>query len=82
MKWGDFTADHLIKGTLVTVNRAKISQLESYIVTIGWREEARNKLLALQRAEASFASTRLVASDHVHPVLWEKAVAIKTAAKK
>jgi hypothetical protein len=82
VKWGDFTADHLIKGTLVTVNRAKISQLESYIVTIGWRDEARNKLVVLQKAEASFASTRLVASEHVHPVLWEKAVAIKTAAKK
>ena len=82
MTWDDFTADHLIKGTLVTVNRAKISQLESYIVTIGWRDEARNKLVVLQKAEGYFAPTRLVASEHVHPVLWEKAVAIKTAAKK
>ncbi len=82
MTWGDCTADNLIKGTLVTVNRAKISQLETYIVTIGWRDEARNKLVVLQKAEGYFASTRLVASEHVHPVLWEKAVAIKTAAKQ
>ena len=66
----------------MTVNRAKTSEYEAYIVTICFRNEARDKLKAITKAENVFASTRLVASEAVHPKLWEKVALIKSQGKK
>ncbi len=61
------------------INRSATSKLEALVVLIGFKKQARNKLKAVQKCEEEYASTKQLAAEKVHPVIWKKMVEIKSA---
>jgi hypothetical protein len=71
----------LCERALTAINRGRVSKLEAYISLICWRQHAKNKGKAVVKAEDEFAVSKLLASEHVHPILWKKACEAKASSK-
>jgi hypothetical protein len=81
MSWAGQSKDELLATSIAVVNRAKASKFEAFIIMICYKNQARNKLKSLQKAEAEFATSKQNPSQAIHPKLWAKVLEVKRIGK-
>jgi hypothetical protein len=71
------TKTQILDESLVVVNRGKLSKFEAFAIVICYKNQAKNRLKSIQKAESEFASAKQNPADVMFAPLWKKIVAVK-----